>query len=56
MELLDLMKVDMANFTLSQNRATIEQHSAHYEREQFMKYLSTVPGASDLISSFVIVI
>lgn len=38
------MKVDMANFTLNQNRGTIERFSAEYEREQFMRALEVDPG------------
>ncbi len=43
-ETLDLMKIDMANFTVSQHRDLILQHSARYEREQFQRFLQTAPG------------
>lgn len=38
------MKIDMANFTLSQNRGTIENYSAQIEREEFMKALQLDPS------------
>lgn len=38
------MKIDMANFTLSQNRATIEHFSSEYEREEFMKIMNYEKG------------
>lgn len=34
----------MANFTLSQNRGTIENYSAQIEREEFMKTLQIDPS------------
>uniref|UniRef100_A0A1I7WRE6 DOCKER domain-containing protein n=1 Tax=Heterorhabditis bacteriophora TaxID=37862 RepID=A0A1I7WRE6_HETBA len=42
-ELMDLMKNDLANYTLSQNRATVEEYSAKFEFEQFQKYLEHFP-------------
>uniref|UniRef100_A0A0N5A7J7 T-complex 11 like 2 n=1 Tax=Syphacia muris TaxID=451379 RepID=A0A0N5A7J7_9BILA len=43
-ELLEIMKVDMANFEMKQNRAFIEDHSAVYERNQFLKLLEKDPS------------
>uniref|UniRef100_A0A915B0L5 T-complex protein 11-like protein 1 n=1 Tax=Parascaris univalens TaxID=6257 RepID=A0A915B0L5_PARUN len=42
-ELLEVMKVDMANFYLKQNRPVIEAYSAEYELEQFMKVMDADP-------------
>uniref|UniRef100_A0AAF5PWF6 T-complex protein 11 n=1 Tax=Wuchereria bancrofti TaxID=6293 RepID=A0AAF5PWF6_WUCBA len=42
-ELLDLMKLDMANFFVQINRSAVEKHSAEYERRQFMKLLDKNP-------------
>ncbi|KAM3719521.1 T-complex protein 11-like protein [Dirofilaria immitis] len=43
-ELLDLMKLDMANFFMQFNRSVLEKHSAEYERTQFMMLLGKNPG------------
>uniref|UniRef100_A0A914XF29 T-complex 11 n=1 Tax=Plectus sambesii TaxID=2011161 RepID=A0A914XF29_9BILA len=43
LETLDLMKVDMANFAVAQNRDVIQMHSAQYEREKFQAYLDATP-------------
>uniref|UniRef100_A0A0R3S0H3 T-complex protein 11-like protein 1 n=1 Tax=Elaeophora elaphi TaxID=1147741 RepID=A0A0R3S0H3_9BILA len=42
-ELLDLMKLDMANFFVQVNRSIVEKHSSEYERTQFMKLLEKNP-------------
>lgn len=42
-EFVELMKLDMANFTVSKNRSTIEIYAAEYEREQFLKVLEIDP-------------
>ncbi|VDK66314.1 unnamed protein product [Onchocerca ochengi] len=42
-ELLDLMKLDMANFFMQVNRSVLEEHSAEYERRQFMMLLEKNP-------------
>jgi hypothetical protein len=42
-EFVELMKLDMANFTVSKNRSTIERYAAEYEREQFLKVLEVDP-------------
>lgn len=38
-ELIELMKLDMANFTISQMRPHIVQHSVEYERQKFNEFL-----------------
>lgn len=42
-ELLDVMKLDMANFFVQVNRSVVEKHSAEYEKSQFMKLLDKNP-------------
>jgi hypothetical protein len=39
-ELLEIMKLDMANFTISQIRPQIVQHSVEYERQKFGEFLN----------------
>ena len=39
MELIDLMKIDMANFTIKMSRPQIVQYSFEYEREKFKEFL-----------------
>ncbi|XP_074653852.1 T-complex protein 11-like protein 1 isoform X2 [Tubulanus polymorphus] len=36
---IDLMKMDMANFTIQQMRPYIQQHSVEYERKKFQEFL-----------------
>lgn len=43
-EMLDLMKLDMANFTIATMRPAIQQHSVEYERGRFAKFLETNPS------------
>ncbi|KAL3884124.1 hypothetical protein ACJMK2_030346 [Sinanodonta woodiana] len=38
-EVLDLMKMDMANFTIQQMRPYIQQQSVEYERKKFQEFL-----------------
>ncbi|KAK3593201.1 hypothetical protein CHS0354_002727 [Potamilus streckersoni] len=38
-EVLDLMKMDMANFTIQQMRPYIQQQSVDYERKKFQEFL-----------------
>ena len=47
MEVLDLMKLDMANFQLQSLRPYLIQQSVDYEREKFKEYLKENPGKSD---------
>ncbi|VDK69345.1 unnamed protein product [Litomosoides sigmodontis] len=42
-EILDLMKLDMANFFVQVNRSVVEKHSSEYERTQFMSLLEKNP-------------
>src|SRR5690349_19549771 len=43
-EVLGQMKLDMVNFTISQLRPILKQHSAEYERNKFNSLLSTQNG------------
>jgi len=47
-ELVEHMRVDMANFAVRQNRGTIESYSEQIEREEFMKVLSIDKGMDPL--------
>ncbi|KAK7503280.1 hypothetical protein BaRGS_00005545 [Batillaria attramentaria] len=40
-EVLDLMKMDMANFTIQQMRPYLQQQSVDYERKKFNEFLKT---------------
>ncbi|VDN01583.1 unnamed protein product [Thelazia callipaeda] len=42
-DLLELMRVDMANFVVQCNRPALKEYSAEYERIQFMKLLEKDP-------------
>lgn len=42
--LIDIMKEDLTNFAISQNRKAVEDHSAKMEYETFLKYLEHFPG------------
>uniref|UniRef100_A0A3Q1I6V5 T-complex 11, testis-specific-like 1 n=1 Tax=Anabas testudineus TaxID=64144 RepID=A0A3Q1I6V5_ANATE len=44
---LDLMKVDMANFALSSIRPHLMQQSVEYERNKFQEFLDKQPNALD---------
>ncbi|CAJ1057553.1 T-complex protein 11-like protein 1 [Xyrichtys novacula] len=44
---LDMMKVDMANFALSSIRPYLMQQSAEYERSKFQDFLEKQPNALD---------
>lgn len=44
---LDLMKLDMANFALSSIRPHLLQQSAEYERNKFQEFLEKQPNALD---------
>lgn len=41
METLEMMKLDMANFTIQTVRGTIEKESKDYERKKFQEFLDT---------------
>ncbi|KAE9552275.1 hypothetical protein FO519_004521 [Halicephalobus sp. NKZ332] len=45
-EFIELLKVDLANFTVSANRSTIEKYAAEYEKEQFMEVLEIDPAGN----------
>uniref|UniRef100_UPI003AAFE596 T-complex protein 11-like protein 1 n=1 Tax=Centroberyx gerrardi TaxID=166262 RepID=UPI003AAFE596 len=45
--ILDLMKMDMANFALSSIRPHLLQQSAEYERNKFQEFLEKQPNALD---------
>ena len=42
---LDLMKMDMANFTLQQIRPYIQKQSVEYEGNKFKQFLATQEGS-----------
>ena len=42
--ILDLMKVDMANFTIQQMKPYIQQQSVEYERKKFNDLLAQQQG------------
>uniref|UniRef100_A0A8R1HW14 Uncharacterized protein n=1 Tax=Caenorhabditis japonica TaxID=281687 RepID=A0A8R1HW14_CAEJA len=44
MDLLELMKNDLTNYQISQNRAAIEEYSAKHEYEMFQKFLTENPN------------
>src|SRR5687767_9280351 len=41
MELLEVMRLDMANFTITQMRPHIQQQSVEYERKKFREFLES---------------
>lgn len=41
-----MMKLDMANFTITAQRRALNAYSADYEREKFSEYLKVKPGKS----------
>ncbi|KAB0371445.1 hypothetical protein FD755_017854 [Muntiacus reevesi] len=48
---LDLMKVDMANFAVSSIRPHLMQQSVEYERKQFQEFLEKQPSCCKMIFS-----
>lgn len=42
--MLDLMKMDMANFTIQQIRPYLQQQSMEYEKTKFEEFLKTQRG------------
>uniref|UniRef100_A0A158PCE9 T-complex protein 11-like protein 1 n=1 Tax=Angiostrongylus cantonensis TaxID=6313 RepID=A0A158PCE9_ANGCA len=42
--LIDIMKNDLTNYTISKNRAAVEEYSSRFEYKEFMKYLEKSPG------------
>ena len=52
MELLDVMKLDMANFHIQQMRPHIQMKSIQYERQKFKELLETQSSNRLFISLF----
>ncbi|CAG0882179.1 unnamed protein product [Cyprideis torosa] len=52
MELLVLMKLDLANVAIAQIRPHIQAQSAEYERKKFLEFVDTVPAALDSTESW----
>lgn len=50
LEVMDLMKLDMANFYLDSVRKQIILHSIEYEKQKFNEFLKTYPGEFELFS------
>ncbi|KAK6737589.1 hypothetical protein RB195_019974 [Necator americanus] len=44
--LIDIMKNDLTNYTISQNRDVVEEYSAQFEYKEFLKYLDKFPDGS----------
>ncbi|XP_062432892.1 T-complex protein 11-like protein 1 isoform X2 [Rhea pennata] len=49
---LDLMKMDMANFAVSSIRPKLMQQSAEYERKKFQEFLEKQPNSLDLVTDW----
>jgi hypothetical protein len=49
---LDVMKMDMANFTIQQMRPYLQQQSMEYEKTKFDEFLQTQRGEEDFFLSF----
>ncbi|NWU99059.1 T11L1 protein, partial [Upupa epops] len=49
---LDLMKMDMANFAVSSIRPKLMQQSAEYERKKFQEFLEKQPNSLDLVTQW----
>ncbi|NXJ13814.1 T11L1 protein, partial [Odontophorus gujanensis] len=49
---LDLMKMDMANFAVSSIRPKLMQQSAEYERKKFQEFLEKQPNSLDLVTEW----
>ncbi|NXG52920.1 T11L1 protein, partial [Psilopogon haemacephalus] len=49
---LDLMKMDMANFAVSSIRPKLMQQSAEYERKKFQEFLEKHPNSLDLVTKW----
>ncbi|KAJ7332973.1 hypothetical protein JRQ81_015153 [Phrynocephalus forsythii] len=44
LRILDLMKMDMVNFTIQTLRPHLQEHSVQYERKKFQELLNKLPG------------
>jgi hypothetical protein len=51
-EVLDLMKMDMANFTIQQIRPYLQQQSAEYERDKFNEFIKLQEGILKFITIY----
>ncbi|NXD09843.1 T11L1 protein, partial [Nothocercus nigrocapillus] len=49
---LDLMKMDMANFAVTSIRPKLMQQSAEYERKKFQEFLEKQPNSLDLVTEW----
>ncbi|KFO77049.1 T-complex protein 11-like 1, partial [Cuculus canorus] len=47
---LDLMKMDMANFNINRIRLMLMQQSGEYEREKFQEFLEKQPNSLDFVT------
>jgi len=54
---LDMMKMDLANFTIQQMRPYIQQQSVEYERKKFEEFKEKQRGMLDylLVLKFIVV-
>jgi hypothetical protein len=50
METLDLLKLDMANFTITQMRPQIQQQVVGYEQQKFKEFLELQKGFFNIYS------
>ncbi|KJH49715.1 T-complex protein 11 [Dictyocaulus viviparus] len=50
--LIDVMKNDLTNYTISKNRAAVEEYSSRFEYREFMKYLEKFPGIFIILAHF----
>ena len=48
-DVMDLMKMDMANFTIQQIRPFIQKQSVEYERKKFKEFLDVQAGKNSAI-------
>ena len=51
---LDVMKMDMANFTIQQMRPYLQQQSMEYEKTKFDEFLQTQRGEEDFFPLYLI--
>uniref|UniRef100_A0A672I6Z1 T-complex protein 11-like protein 2 n=1 Tax=Salarias fasciatus TaxID=181472 RepID=A0A672I6Z1_SALFA len=50
---LDMMKVDLINFSIMDLRRVLQQHGAAYERDKFQKVLERTPSALDRTTAWI---
>lgn len=51
--MLDLMKMDMVNFTIQSLRPDLQRQSVEYERAKFQSIVEKTPSESALLLTFV---